>query len=97
MSKTQSVMVHVEELNLVGLQQWYHRVIMYPNGYKASVICKLANGVDSYGGRDGLFEMAIMKGDEILYRHPIIPEGVIGHLDFWQVADLLKRIEALAE
>lgn len=62
----------------------------FPNGYTASVVCHDR----SYGGRDGLFEVAVMVGDETVYDTTVMGD-VSGHCDFFEVAELLKEIEAL--
>lgn len=69
----------------------YCNRIQFPNGYTASVVCDAR----SYGGKAGLFEVAIMFGGRIVYDTPISVVDVVGHLDFSGVAELLKSIEAL--
>lgn len=68
----------------------YHKEYKFDNGYGASVICNSG----SYGVQDGLFEVAILKGDDICYDTPISPD-VVGWLDFAGVADILNQIKAL--
>ena len=41
----------------------YEHVLKFENGYGASIICNYM----SYGGDKGLFEVAILKGDDICY------------------------------
>lgn len=66
----------------------------FPNGYGASVI----RSSYSYGGADGLYELAVLRGNEsdwrLTYDTPIT-DDVIGHLSESDVSALLKRIEAL--
>lgn len=65
----------------------------FPNGYQASVV----RGPATYGGRQGLWELAVMDGgDRLLYDTPIT-DDVVGWLAVEQVVDLLRRIEALPE
>lgn len=68
--------------------------IFYPNGYGASVI----SNETSYGGVDGLYELAILIGDEekwnICYDTSITSD-VIGYLDTEQVHQLLEQIQEL--
>lgn len=68
----------------------YHKVIDFPNGYSASVV---SNDM-SYGGNAGLFEVAVLYGEEIVYDTPITSD-VVGYLDFKGVADTLQKIESL--
>ena len=50
----------------------------------------------SYGGQEGLFEIAILHDGEMVYDTWITPD-VIGHLDFAGVAGILKDIEELPQ
>ena len=68
----------------------YEHVLKFENGYGASIICNYM----SYGGDKGLFEVAILKGDDICYDTPI-SQDVVGWLDFAGVADILNKIKAL--
>ena len=64
--------------------------ITYDNGYGASVICHEG----SYGGKHGLFELAVLKDGELCYDSGIT-EDVIGYQDFGEIAELLDRISKL--
>jgi hypothetical protein len=65
--------------------------ILFPNGYGASVVCNPF----SYGGRDGLYEIAILNSEgRITYDTPIT-DDVIGYLNETQVTDILKQIQSL--
>lgn len=68
----------------------YHKEYKFDNGYGASVICNSG----SYGVQDGLFEVAILKNDDICYDTDI-SNDVVGWLDFAGVADILNKIKAL--
>jgi hypothetical protein len=68
----------------------YHRVIEFENGYSASIV----SHDRSYGGKEGLFEIAVLHDGEIVYDTPVTPD-VIGWLDFAGVATILKDIEEL--
>ena len=70
----------------------YHKTYSFPNGYCASVICNHS----SYGGIDGLFEVAVMYNSEIVYDTPVTKD-VVGYLDFVGVCGILKAIEELPE
>lgn len=69
----------------------------FGNGYGASVI----RGYGTYGGEDGLYELAVIKangddplGWDICYDSGIT-EDVIGHMTEEEVTDILQQIEAL--
>ena len=66
----------------------------YPNGYGASIV----QHEFSYGNRDGLWELAVIKGTEedwnICYETPITND-VLGHLSENEVDEILTQIEAL--
>lgn len=70
--------------DVVGIRQW---LIGFKNGYGASVI----RGPHSYGGPQGLYELAVLKRDyhrywNITYDTPITDEvlGSLEHEDvFW--------------
>ena len=68
----------------------YQKFVEFDNGYTASVV---SNDM-SYGSDRGLFEIAILYNDDIVYDTGIT-EDVIGFLDFQEVADTLKQIEKL--
>lgn len=83
------------ERELNGGTQVVHK---FENGYGASVI---AGGTYTYGGDEGLKELAVLKfyeGDEYdLCYDTEITDDVLGYLTDEDVADLLARIEALEE
>jgi len=60
----------------------------FQNGYGASVACNEA----SYGGNDGLYEMALLKGDEIHYIEESKWCDVRGYLTLSEVFANLKEI-----
>ena len=66
----------------------------YKNGYGISIICNEF----SYGGRDGLFEIAVLIGDEdnyeICYTTPIASD-VIGYLSPDEVNSIIGDIKKL--
>lgn len=68
----------------------YQKKFQFDNGYGASVVSSLM----SYGGNKGLFEVAVLQGDDIVYDTPITGD-VVGYLDFAGVADILDRIKKL--
>jgi len=65
--------------------------IIFDNGYGATVV----QGPHSYGGSDGLYELAVVgKNDEISYDTPVTGD-VEGYLSETQVTDLLIKIQQL--
>lgn len=83
-------MMKFEHLNFQPLYDGTSAEVKFPNGYGASVVCH--NG--SYGGQRGLFELAVLKGDEICYDTPITND-VMGWLYPSDVTDILAKIEQL--
>ena len=67
-----------------------NKVVIYyfENGYGASVACHEG----SYGGPDGLYEMALLKGDNLHYEESGIWQDVIGYLTFAEVWAYMKEI-----
>lgn len=67
------------------------RIYRFPNGYGASII----RHEHSYGGRQGLFELAVLdSNDELCYDTPIARD-VIGWLTHKQADELLDKISKL--
>lgn len=63
----------------------------FPNGYGASVV----SHANSYGGRDGLYELAVIDaGGELCYDTPVTSD-VEGWCTEERVEQLLAQIEAL--
>lgn len=69
-----------------GIYQEYS----FPNGYGASVV----KHAGSYGGKQGLWEVAVVQDGELCYSTPIT-DDVIGHLNDPQVDDILGKISRL--
>jgi hypothetical protein len=65
---------------------------MFENGFGASVICHKY----SYGGNDGLYELAVLDTDGYLHYDNSVANGdVCGHLTEDDVTKLLKEIQLL--
>lgn len=64
--------------------------VSFPNGYGASIVCH----DHSYGGDQGLFELAVLRGNEIVYDTPVTSD-VLGWLNPGDVEGVLAQIEAL--
>lgn len=65
--------------------------IHFKNGYGASVVCH----DHSYGGKEGLYELAVLLGDEIHYDNPVAGGDVKGYLTEDEVTNLLIEIQKL--
>lgn len=63
----------------------------FDNGYGVSVVRHNM----SYGGRDGLYEMAVMYDNDIHYDNPVAGGDVIGYLTEEEVTDLMKKVQEL--
>lgn len=68
----------------------YHNIIPFPNGYSASIV----SNEHSYGGDSGLFEVAVLHDNQIVYDTPITRD-VLGYLTFQEVAESLVEISNL--
>jgi hypothetical protein len=69
----------------------YYKVFEFDNGYGASVVSHSG----SYGGNNGLFEIAVLdKRGMITYDTPVTND-VEGYLDFADVVAVLDKIKQL--
>ncbi len=81
------------DLEFKELDSFYNGVqcrIQFDNGYGASVV----KHEYSYGGRDGLYELAVLKEDNLCYDTPVTSD-VEGYLSEDDVTELLKQIQEL--
>ena len=62
----------------------------FDNGYEASVV----KSDYTYGGKTGLYELAVFKDGEICYDTPIT-DDVIGYLRPEDVTDVMAKIQQL--
>lgn len=68
-------------------------LVRFPNGYAASIVI----GDHTYGGRDGLYELAVLdKNGQITYDTPITND-VVGYLSPDEVNELLVKIKNLPD
>jgi len=67
-----------------------HAIITFNNGYGASII----KSDRSYGGKDGLYELAVTYNGDICYDTDITND-VLGYLTEGDVTELLQKIKAL--
>jgi hypothetical protein len=65
--------------------------MVFENGYGVSVI----SHTYSYGGKDGLFEIAVLdKKGEITYKTPVTND-VIGYLNPEEVTEIMEHVQKL--
>jgi hypothetical protein len=62
----------------------------FDNGYEVSVV----KSEYTYGGKDGLYELAIFKDGDICYDTPITND-VIGYLRPEDVTEVIQKIQKL--
>lgn len=74
-----------------GLKSGKKTRIEFENGWGASVV----SHDYSYGGKDGLYELAVLFDNEINYDNPIAGGDVRGYLTEEEVTDLLIQIQNL--
>jgi len=65
--------------------------IKFENGWGASVVSHNF----SYGGGEGLYELAVLFEDELHYDNPVAGGDVKGYLTEEEVTDLLIQIQKL--
>ncbi len=77
-----------QDHTLVGRKQC---IVQFPNGYGASIV----QGEHTYGGKDGLYELAVFGQDgHISYDTPITND-VLGYLSELEVEKTLTNIKNL--
>jgi hypothetical protein len=65
--------------------------IHFDNKFGASVV----SHDFSYGGKEGLYELAVLFEDELHYENPVAAGDVRGYLTEEEVSDLLIEIQKL--
>ena len=77
----------MDDTFMVGKKARMH----FDNGYGVSVV----SHTYSYGGRDGLYEVAVLNSnDELTYDTPVTND-VIGYLSEEDVSDVMKQVQNL--
>lgn len=82
-----------KDLEFKQLDSFYNGVqciVNFDNGFGASIV----KHDYSYGGKDGLYELAVLKGDVLTYDTPIT-EDVLGYLTDRDVTEVLIKIQQL--
>lgn len=63
----------------------------FENGYGVSVV----RTIYSYGGRDGLYELAVLNKDgQLIYDTPVTSD-VLGYLTPEEVTEYMKQVQSL--
>jgi hypothetical protein len=71
-------------------QNDYHKRIYFDNGYGLSIISHSF----SYGGDEGLFEVALLNSNgDLIYDESLGFGDVLKHLDFQEVADIINKVK----
>lgn len=65
--------------------------MQFDNGYHISVV----KNTFSYGGREGLYEAAVLDRDGSLAYNTPVTDDVIGHLTPEEVTDVMRQIQEL--
>lgn len=80
-----------EDIPFNAFHDGVHGSIMFDNGYGASVV----RHSFSYGGKSGLYELAVLdKNGDLIYDTPIT-DDVIGYLTPEEVTEVLIKIQDL--
>ena len=72
---------------MVGKKSRMH----FDNGYGVSVVSHSY----SYGGRDGLYEVAVLDSEDNLTYDTPVTNNVIGYLTEEDVTDVMKQVQKL--
>jgi len=65
--------------------------MMFENGFGVSVV----SHTYSYGGKDGLFEVAVLDKDDNLTYETSVTNDVIGYLNPDEVTEIIKQVQSL--
>jgi hypothetical protein len=85
-----------EDLEFEKIENDSHRIgmkcrMMFENGYGVSVV----SHTHSYGGKDGLFEIAVLgKDGDLTYDTPVTND-VIGYLNREEVTKIMEQVQSL--
>ena len=84
-----------EDLEFEGINDGFMAGVkcrmMFDNGYGVSVVSHSY----SYGGKDGLFEIAVLDKDGSLTYDTAVTNDVIGYLDPEGVTDIMEQVQKL--
>jgi len=83
-----------DDLDFIKLDQHMNGVqarTMFENNYGVSVVCHAF----SYGGNDGLYEIAVLGEDGNLTYDTPVTDNVMGYLSKDDVSDVMKQVQEL--
>lgn len=87
-------MTNFKEFKTNEIHNGIQHLAFFPNGYGVSIV----KSEYSYGGRSGLWEMAVLKGNEeewdLTYDTPITSD-VLGYLNESEVNEYVDQVIAL--
>jgi hypothetical protein len=84
-----------EDLEFIKLDDGFMKGVqcrmMFENGYGVSVV----SHTYSYGGKDGLFEVAVLgKDGDLTYNTPVTND-VVGYLNPDEVTEIIEQVQNL--
>ena len=85
-----------QDIKFEGMDEFFgpnaiRALVEFPNGYRASIV----RHAGSYGGKEGLFELAVMDSqNQIVYDTPVTSD-VLGWLNPNGVEEAVNSVEAL--
>ena len=85
-----------QDIKFEGMDEFFgpnaiRALVEFPNGYRASIV----RHAGSYGGKEGLFELAVMDShNQIVYDTPVTND-VLGWLTPDGVEEAVSKVEAL--
>lgn len=85
-----TIIMKFSDLKFTPLFDGVRAVVSFNNGYGASIVIHK----HSYGGSEGLYELAVTKNNKITYDTPIT-DDVVGYLSEEDVESYLNQIETL--
>ena len=80
-----------EQLNDAPYMVGKQSRMQFDNGFGVSVVSHSY----SYGGRDGLYEVAVLDKDGVLTYETPVTNDVIGYLTEEDVNDIMKQVQEL--
>ena len=80
-----------EQLNDAPFMVGKKARIHFDNGFGVSVVSHSY----SYGGRDGLYEIAVLDSDDKLTYETPVTNDVLGYLTEEDVTDVMKQVQEL--
>ena len=84
-----------EDLDFIKLDDGFMKGVqcrmMFENGFGVSVV----SHTYSYGGKDGLFEVAVLDADGDLTYNTPVTNDVVGYLNPDEVTDIMEEVQKL--